>query len=344
VAVAERSQTRAPRLSVKIDGTVVPGAIEARVVSTNYYSSDWFEVSFALTDAAEFNANYWLEVHRPLVDIGIATASDSTPVSLILGYADTVSIDPLRGIASLHGRDLSALFVDSSLHRTFPNPMADEIVGLLALRHGLIPKVIPTPGLVGRGFGGSTNMTGDSYYSRTNTDWDLIVRLASEYGYDAFVDGRIFHFQPSGLSAGTPFRVSPDDVIQLRVARNIKSEVSQSRRLISWNSQLQREVSYASSAFRGEPAGDDVAVLEPNLNHERMSGMIEQLVRNTERQSQRLQLTMPGEIALTARSRIGLHRFGGLLDATYNIECVDRNLSPTTGFLQRVRATKSLMA
>jgi hypothetical protein len=330
-----------PRLSVLIDGTDVPGAIEARVVSTNYYSCDWFDISFALTEAQGFGASYWLEAHRPLVEVRVAMTPHATPVSLVMGYADTVSIDPLRNTASVHGRDLSALFVDSSLHRTFPNPMASEIVGLLALGHGLIPKIIPTPGLVGRGFGGSNNLTGDAYYSRTNTDWDLIVRLACEFGYDAFVEGRTFHFEPAGLTAGGPFQVSRDDVVQVRLSRDIQSETTRNLRLISWNSQLQREVSYLPHAYRDGSPGVEMGVLEPNLTPERMGTIANHLLRGTQSRSTSLQLTMPGDTALTARARIGLHGFSGSIDAVYNVECIDRNLSPTTGFLQRIRAAKS---
>lgn len=338
----ERVYARSPRLSVLVDGLEVSSAVDARVVSNNYYSSDWFEVSFSLSDAGAFGVEYWLTTPKPLIEISVATHTSTKPTPLIVGYGDTVSVDVLRGLVSVNGRDLSALLVDSTLHRTFPNPIAEEIVSLLALSHGLIPMVTPTAGPLGRHFAGTVSLSADAYYSRTSTDWDLIVSLAYHYGYDAFVQGRSLYFLPSGSPLAPTTLLSPGDISQIRIIKDYQRQDEKNINLISWDSQLQNNSSSVLDSSFQDPNPTFIAISEPNLSEHRLHVTASNILNQIRRQSIKLFLSMPGDTVLSARTLISLTKFGVPIDSTYAIECIDRTIGSQSGYQQRIRATRVL--
>lgn len=331
---------RAPRLRVLIDGIVATTAIDARIVSNNYFSADWFNVSLVSSTTSQFSSGFWASVEKPLVDVQISTNETQPFKRLILGYADSISIDAIRNIIRIDGRDLSASLVDSSLHEAFPNYTADAIVSLLALRHRLNPKVSPTPGLVGRLFGGDQAEMGFSFYSRTMTDWDLIVRLAQQAGYDAYVIGRDFYFHPKNSNRDATIVLDKSTVTVLHLERNLTLENSGPFTAVSWNSQLDQPVFSApgDALSVGADGGGTQVFLEPNLRSDNVASAIAQMIADTRQQARSLEIGMPGDTEVTARSRMRLVGTDTAFDQTYDIEYVDRMFSPTTGFRQRIRA------
>lgn len=326
---------RQPRLRVTVDGEVVRTALDTHVVSNNYYSADWFQVSFQAGQSGNYSIGYWSSVDRPLIEISVATDGSTAYSSLILGHGDRISVDYSRHIVKVSGRDLSALLVDSALHEAFPNHTGDAIVSLLALRHGLNPKVVPTPGLVGRMFAGTQQESGLSSYSRALTDWDLIVRLAQRSGYDAYVVGKDFHFEPPLPEDRPLFPLDPSATTNLRMERNLALNVPSDRMIATWNSQLQRSLLPVASA--GNPV-----TLPPNLQPDTATRLLSVMIAETERQIRTLDISLPGETQLTARSRLALRGTNTEFDRDYDIECIERSFSPASGFNQRIRARQSI--
>ena len=327
---------RRPRLQVLVDGTVVNTAVDARVVSNNYFSADWFYVTFVATTDSSFPVSYWASVRKPLIEVQLSVDETNAFESMIVGYVDTVSIDSIRNLVRVEGRDLSALLVDSSLHEAFPNHTADAIVSLLALRHGLKPKVIPTPGMVGRVFGGGQEEMAFSYHSRATTDWDLIVRLAQQSGYDAFVKGWNFYFQPIGARQKSAIPVDRGSVTDLRLERDLSLRSLERLAAVSWNSQLEQSI--LSNPLC--PQGTQV-MMQPNLQPGGIGQAMAQLIANARQQARSVEITMPGETEITPRSCIRLQGTGTDFDRVYDLECVDRMFSPVLGFRQRLRARQT---
>ena len=335
VAPGSAAQTiRRPRLRVLVDGVVAGSALDARVVSNNYYSADWFHVSLVAAESGPFSLSYWSSVKRPLIEIQSMVTESTAPKSMILGYADSVGIDTRRKVVRVDGRDLSALMVDSCLHEVFPNYAADAIISVIALRHGLNPKVISTAGLAGRMFGGEQLETGLSQYARASTDWDLVVRLAQRAGHDVYVEGRDFYFQPSGAKKDQVIQISQDDVTDLMLERNLVTSLPEAIFVSSWNSQGQQ-------AFSSGPSGAGVSYqygIAPNMSAGQIAQTVGQYMAATEAYARSIEITMPGELEITARSRIALQGTGTDFDRSYDIECIDRTFSPLSGFHQRIRA------
>lgn len=335
---------RRPRLRVLVDGAVASAAIDARVVSNNYFSADWYYVNFAVGDDPNFTLSYWASVRRPLVEVQLSVAEVSTFESVIVGYADSVSIDAIRSLVRIEGRDLSALLVDSCLHEAFPNYTADAIVSLLALRHGLKPKVLPTPGMVGRLFGGTQQEMGFAYHSRATTDWDLIVRLAQQSGYDAYVQGWEFYFQPMTSREKSAIVIDRGSVTDLRLERDLSQPSLDRLAAMSWNSQLAQSIQESSSGLTtGTVSGSGPQViLEPNLQPGGIARAMAQMVAETTQQARSVEITMPGETDITARSSVRLQGTSTDFDRVYNVEFIDRMFSPISGFRERIRARQSV--
>lgn len=336
----DNSISRSPILSTLVDGAEVQGVLDARVVSTNYYSSDWFEVSFSLDLPQSPSINFWTTVRNPLIEIKGTLRKEDPPTSLILGHADSVSIDTRHRVVMVTGRDLSALMVDTSINRSFPNQSAGEIVTFIAAFHGLIPRVVPTADLVGRLYGGSHIISLDTYQSRSLSDWDIIVRMAMQYGYDAYVDGRSFFFHPTFDKKNGALVIGPGDCTQMRVTRDICLERRRPARLISWNQQMQQEIAEAALSGSDALSEQSLEFFEPNVNHEHLASVITRASRARSAKGLRVQLTMPGETTVSARSQLLLQGVADPIDGKYDIESVERTFNIRTGFTQHVRGVR----
>ena len=128
---------RQPRLNVLATGLPMTGAIEATVTSAGYFSADRFRVRAAL----QGDAGLWSAMPQIFVDVQMALSPLGGFLSLVQGYADLISIDPIDGTLLLEGRDLSSGLIEARTQETFANRTASDIATTLAGRHGLTPNV-----------------------------------------------------------------------------------------------------------------------------------------------------------------------------------------------------------
>jgi phage protein D len=339
-------ETRTPRVRVKIGNDILRHVLDARIVSTNYYSADWFQIGLLAPRVGTYSVSWWASAQRPLVEVGFSVDGGANYVELITGRVDNLSVDGLRGVVRLSGRDLSASLVDSNLRDAFPNHSADAIVSLLARRHGLIPRVAPTPGLVGRIFGGLREDGGTFAYSRASSDWDLIVRLATQYGYDAFVSGRALYFQPSNGMNGAAVSISPSMLSELRIERNLAEPSGNGMAFASWDANAGRTVQQGDLAVLGADrgAGTGNVVVRPNLDAAMMAEAARNFLVESRQHAFLVEMSMPADVVLLPRTVIQLTGTDTSFDRFYKVECVDRSLNPTGGYYQRIRARPRLLA
>src|SRR5271170_7889522 len=86
---------RSPRLRVLANGNPMPGAIEAEVISNNYYGADRFTVSLALGSDPNYGATqFWASTVDILVEVQFSLDGGASFTSLVMGSVDNVSIDP----------------------------------------------------------------------------------------------------------------------------------------------------------------------------------------------------------------------------------------------------------
>lgn len=343
------SSVRFPRLSVLANGAPVAGAIEAQVFANNHYAADRFSVSVAL-DAAPGGAAFWAGTPDILLDVrmsldGLAFAS------LVRGAVDLVDIDPIHGVLHAEGRDLTAALIETRTQETFSNRTASEIVQLFAERHNLTAEVTETRTPVGRYYQDEHDRITLNQFSRATTEWDLLVFLAQQEGFDVFVSGTTLHFQPPA-GADIALTLSPDAVIDLRLERALTLARDIEVTVKSWNSRQQNAFTQTARAH-GRGAGGGLGgagqggghagapqryvFVRPNLTSDQALQLAQQKLAELTRHERVINVAMPGELTLTPRSLITLAGTGTDFDQTYHVDTIERRLHVEAGFTQHLR-------
>jgi hypothetical protein len=113
------SPGRRPRLRVMANGMPVAGVRSAEASSNNHYAADRFSVSVALGADPVWTAAYWSEQASVLLDVQMGFIPGGAPegaagwVSLVRGAVDTIRIAAPEQLVHLHGRDLTAAFIEA---------------------------------------------------------------------------------------------------------------------------------------------------------------------------------------------------------------------------------------
>jgi phage protein D len=268
--------------------------------------------------------------------------------SLFVGRGDSLVYDKLSRGIRIDGRDLSAGLQDSPSNDVFPNVTSSEIVTQVALRHALIPMATQTMNPVGRYYHDETCQISYSQFNRITTEWDLLTFLARCENFDLFVRGRQLFFQPATPISPPMFSIRPENLITLRLKRYLQMSGDIAVTVKSWNSKANRAVSQTAIS-RPVPAKVEADfvftavplhynIIQPNLSEEKASRVAQIRVGELSRHEQSIECTMPGELDLTPRDSFTLEGTESIFDRQYQIDKIDRTISPSTGFIQRLFA------
>lgn len=330
--------SRAPRLEIIANGIPLAGAIEAEVTTNSHYAADRFHARLAL-DADPGSAAFWAGAGEVLVDIrfslGLGTAQ-----SMILGAVDRVEIDPIQHLVRIEGRDLTARLIESRTQESFSNRTASEIATILAGRHRLTPVVTQTNTQVGRYYQDQHDRITLDQFSRAMTEWDLLVWLAGQEGFQVFVRGTALYFQPA---AQTPAirAISVADTLELRLERALTLARDIEVVVKSWNSRQQNaftQTARGSTGGSGKGTAQNVVLVRPNLSPDQALKLAQSTLADLTRHRMVLGLSMPGELSLAPGDALALSGSGGGFDQTYFVDSIHRRLSVRHGFTQYIRA------
>jgi hypothetical protein len=336
-------------VEISINGNPVAGLLRASITSTNCFSADSYSLTFAMNAGGAGDIVFWSVIPEALVEVTAVTSGTYAPryQSLITGMADSIHIDPVRGTVGIEGRDLSASMIDSYRQQDFVNQTASEIVTTIASYHGLQPIVVPTGGNIGRYYADGYTKVSLGQFSRFRSDWDLVVQLARQNGYDVFVENRSLYFQPPATSLTVPLPVSLRDVQSIRIERNLGVANAVAARVQSWNSQ-------SMTAYRSDNAGvtaagggqvESAATLPflfsaSNYTEQQVTDAAERYAAELSRLGTVLSLDMPWDLSFVPRSTCLLMDTGSEFDAVYRIDSIERLYSSTSGSRQLIRAAQ----
>ncbi len=161
----------------------------------------------------------------------------------------------MQGVIRAEGRDLTAALIEARTQETFANRTASEIAQLFAGRHNLAAEVTETRTPVGRYYQDEHDRITLDQFSRATTEWDLLVFLAQQEGFDVFVSGTTLYFQPPA-GADVALTLSPDTVLDLRLERSLTLARDIEVTVKSWNSRQQSAFTQTARARgRGQGAG-----------------------------------------------------------------------------------------
>jgi phage protein D len=334
---------RFPRLKILADGLPLGSAMSARAIGTNNYGPDRFFVSVHCSSGDLGDADSVLACEGSIIEILVSLDAGANYRSLVLGRADSVKWDYRSRTVRLDGRDRSADLQDAPTNETFVNRTSSEIATILALRHGLLPNVVPTSILAGRFFRNDTNQVTYNQFSRSATEWDLLTALARQESYDVFVQGNALHFQPSVLDLVPILTIKPGDTIDLQLRRRLRLSGDIIVTVRSWSlkqsqSVVQSAVSRRVAAPANPPSAQHFSMVQPNLSAAEAARLVIARANEVSRHEQTIEITMPGELSLGPRSIFSLQGTGSEFDQLYQVDTIQRSISTTKAFVQRVTA------
>lgn len=337
---------RAPAARLLVNGQPVAGVTQSEVIANNHYAADSFRVGLAPGADAAFPAPLWAGTTGVLVELQFSLDGAGF-VSLITGAVDSVVLDPITGTVQLEGRDLTASLIEARTQETFSNRTASEIATLLAQRHDLRPVVTPTTTPVGRYYQSEHDRITLDQFSHATTEWDLLVFLARQEGFDVFVEGTSLYFQPPAPATRPPVILRPDILIDLRLHRSLTLARDIEVTVKSWNSrqksaftQTARASGLPAPGGKGGPPSPPqrYVYVRPNLTPNQALQFAQHRLAELTLHERVIDLQMPGELGLTPRSTLLLTGTGTDFDQSYAIDVIERDLRWHDGFTQRIRA------
>jgi phage protein D len=326
------------------NGNVINGIIMAEVLSNNYYAADQFRVAVALGADPVATVAFWGDILGTLFDVQFSLDGIGYS-SLIQGHADDLDIDFQQATVQIRGRDLSAALIEARTQETFSNRTASEVATILAQRHNLTPAVTPTKTPVGRYYESEHDRITLGEFSHATTEWDLLVFLARQEGFDVFVQGTTLYFQPAAAPSPPSVVVQPDTVSGLRLGRSLTLARDIEVTVKSWNSRQKNAYTQtvrghavsAGASVSGGPVQSYVYV-RPNLTPNQALQFAQSRLNEISRHERVIDIVMPGELVLTPRSTVLLDGTGTDFDQVYYVDSIERSISFQSGFTQQIRA------
>jgi phage protein D len=338
---------RSPLARIMANGALVPGLVEVEVICNNHFSADTFSASFALNVGPPYGSFFWSSALDIAVQVLFSLDATSF-VSLFTGTVDTIAINATRGLVHITGRDLSAQLIEAHTEETFSNRTSSEIASLLAGRHGLTPNVVQTTTPVGRYYQDEHDRITLGQFSRSTTEWDLLVFLALQEGFDVSVTGKTLNFLPSNNAAQAPYLVTPTSCIDMRLERRLTLAGDIEVTVKSWNSrqnsafaQTVTGTSNTGSSSGGPSNPQQYVFVHPNLTADQALNFAQQKLNDLAKHERVVELVVPGDLLLTPIGQLVVTGTGTDFDQAYYIDLVERRLSLNDGFTQRVRAKGS---
>jgi phage protein D len=329
------------------NGILIPGLIEVEVVNNGHFSADRLSASFALDAPSIFGEAFWSSELDIIIDVLFSLDSISF-VSLFTGTIDSVALNATKRLVHITGRDFSARFIEARTQETFSNRTSSEIASLLAARHGLSTNVVSTTTPVGRYYQDEHDRITLGQFSQSTTEWDLLVFLALQEGFDVAVSGTTLNFSPTNNVARAPYVITPGDCIDLKLNRSLTLARNIEVTIKTWNSRKKSAFSQTASGINIAGSSSAVAsppvqylFVRPNLTADQASRFAQDKLNELTMHERMVEFIMPGDLLLTPNSQLIMSGTGTQFDQIYNIDVVERRLSLSEGFMQTVRAKAS---
>ncbi len=341
---------RQVRWRVLVGGQPLAGCESVQVHSNNHYAADTFSGRFSLT-ADPAQAAVWADKDPPiLLEVQAAFLQDGLAASwqsAFTGEVDHVDLDLVSGTVDVEGRDLSRRLIDAKTKETFANQRVSDIVSTLAGRHGLTADCDSFPAMAGSYYQLEHDKITNDSFGKTTTEHDLLIYLAKHCGADYWVSGTVLHFKtaiddstaaplqlvwsPRGVQAYPGVPVSDIKTSRsLTLAKDIKVVMR------TWNSKGKSasEVSYPPGAKK---TAQEI-VLQPRQFASPAAALtyVQSQYADIVKHERLIQLAMPGELSMDARSIIALTGTGTTFDQRYYVDTIERSWSVDDGFRQSV--------
>jgi hypothetical protein len=348
VTSEEFRANRKPRVRATANGQVVSGIIETRISSNSCWSADSYIVTATFGDDTKSKAPHWASASRIELNIELSVDAGQSFSNLIRGPVDTVMIDPIIGTIQIEGRDYTANILSSNSQESFVNRTSSEIASIIAVRHGLNPVITKTTTLVGSVDSYNRSILTLHQSSKITTDWDMLVYLAELERFCLYVERDSLHFEAPDAIGARVLTISAKGVSELKMERALPLTSTIQVTVNSWDFNQMKSLSTLADTNPGPVASQSNQALtqstaqffltRPNLISSDAVVLAQRQLDDLTSHGRAIEFEMPGELTLTARDTIQLIETGTAFDQLYQIETIDRHLSPSVGFIERIRA------
>jgi phage protein D len=343
---------RAPRVQVLLNGVVMQGLIGVSLSLANDFQASKFTFEADVGTEYTTNAAWWSTQTKvtAVIQAGMLVNGTVAWQTLMTGVVDDYEILLDSSTVTVNGRDLAAQLIDTKTANTYSNQTSSEIATMLAQQVGLTPVVTATQTIVGTYYQIDTTHTGLGAFSQDITEWDLLVYLAQQEGFDLFVSGTSLYFQPPATSEQA-YNISwtmgangvpNSNVIGLSLQHALTLAKGVSVTVKSYNSLTGKSIKATTSdpqyAGKVAPGGQNYVFYAPNLTPQQAIALANQRYADITRHLRTVQFDLPGDTVLTPRKLIVLSGTGTAFDTSYYPDRIDMQISMSGGFGMAVTA------
>lgn len=325
------NDVRAPAIAVFAGGSLVAGVLDVEVISSSYLAADRYRLRVSLTASGY---QIW---SADQIELEVRMGLDGAWASMITGPVDRVDVDPSRGEVLVEGRDLTSRFIEARTQENFENQTSSMIATTLATRRGLVPNVVATSTLVGRNFQNDHAQTTLDQHAKVTTEWDLLIRLAEQEGFDVWVSGQSLNFSPVDQGA-LPLVLTPQDCISMRLQRSLPLSGGLSVAVKSWDCRGTQAVVQTASSSGAAGGVPDYIVVKPNMTADAAQNLAQRILVQMSQQERYISVDMPGDLTTQPRGALSVLETGTDFDGVYVITAVERRMSFHGGFTQSLEA------
>lgn len=353
---------RRPRGIVRINNAAC-SFIGADISNRSHFTSDIYSVHLEPWNQPEgFGIDFWSNATDALVEVLFGfLPEDAQPgdvpadlTSLILGQVDDVDIDPCNGTLTISGRDLSARLIDRRTTNRWPDRTATEIVRDIASSNDLqvdIPQETKTPA-------GQYYHKENFLITRETPLWDIIVFLAQQEGFDAYVKGKTLYFgPPQGDTDPTPWPIyvqrdvngsvwSNTTSLHLRRSLTIAGDLQVtvlSHDPVTGRTIEETQVRAGKHGPRNTASGyaakqQQYVIRKPSMSSEAASQLAKQMLLDISKFERVIEFDSEGDLSVSPQRKIKLSGTSSDFDQEYNIDTVRWRLSSDGGLSMNVHA------
>lgn len=355
------STWRAPRFQLLANGNRIIGGIRIEVVSNNHYAADRFNGEVSLSIDPAFGLGWWEAQTDIRLEVQMALMADNTQQpawqSILIGIVDHLQFDVTTQCVRFDGRDLSSLLIEAKTQETFANQTSSEIIQTLASRHGLQADVTPTSTLVGQYYQlDHDRITNDNLSHQTN-EWDLATWLAQEEEYDLWVNGNTIFFHPPTANTDPPFQIvyqppANGQIATLNVERlTLERSLTLAKdiQVTVKSTNLRTGSAYirivkaqgAKSPGATKSATQSYVFTRPGLTPDQALKLGNAKLAELTQHERVVSVEMPGELSLTARSKVQISGTNSGFDQMFYCDTITRCIDFNEGMTQHLRLKNS---
>lgn len=344
--MSDQGIARRPRAFVKLNGKQTR-VLSFRTVSNSHFQCDTFSFELQSWNNQDgFGLDFWGgDTSSVMVDLQLGFLDDGDDVdavpsqmdSLLTGEVDDVDVDPLTGIISVTGRDLTGRLIDNKVSETWPDRTASQIVTDLAGKAGLTPKVTATKIPVGKYAKGQYNALG-----RDVPIWDLISSLADAEGFDAYMKGSTLYFGPTQVDDGEAMTITVKDgdiveanVEDLKLKRSLTLAKDITVTVISYSpskktpikavAKRQGSAKSGSTSFRTGKTSQNYTIRKPGLTQQRAQDLAQKTLADLSRHERTISATLIADTSTQSRSKATVSGTNSGWDTDYFVDTVTRD-------------------